>query len=85
MSAANVARKSTELTSSPEVFPAGTLPGHRAIIGIRVPPSYGPPLNPRSAPLHLCPLLSAPDPSWYPSSITPPLSLVNITRVLSAS
>ena len=55
---------------------AGTVPGIQTMAGTRNPPSHGLPLLPRSSPA---------EPPSDPTQPQGPLSLVNVTKVFSAS
>ena len=70
--AANVGKKSSDITGSSIFVPALICPGQRMHIGTRMPPSNSEPLRPRSLPL------------LAPVNVWPPLSLVNTTSVFSA-
>src|SRR5688572_1166359 len=74
-SSAKVGRKSQKAPAYAEVLPAFTLPGHQAIIGSRIPPSYRSLFIPRSEPLLLKYSGS------FPPSLCGPLSLEKSTNV----
>lgn len=74
--------RSVLMVSWSETVLASILPGHHAMNGTRWPPSQMPNLEPRRLPLILWPRAAAARPPWLNM---PPLSLVKMMRVLSAT
>lgn len=72
----NVGNRSIVPANASHSLPAGTRPGHQAIVGTRTPPSHVLPFDPRSGPA---------EPPSTPFTVQGPLSLVKITSVFSAS
>src|SRR5688572_33368444 len=75
-SATNVGSQSMFPATASHVAPAGTRPGHHAIVGTRTPPSKVEPLPPRSGPA---------SPPSLPLLSQGPLSLEKRTSVLPSS